>query len=60
MVRPDPRGRALRVAAHPSPPHDKECVTHDFMMLNPLSATRATRAAVAPAIATLRQALHTT
>ena len=33
---------------------------HDFMMLNPLSETRATRAAVAQAIATLRQALHTT
>lgn len=35
-------------------------ITHDFMMLNPLSGTRATRAAVAQAIATLRQALHTT
>src|SRR3954453_16191427 len=34
-------------------------ITHDFMMLNPLSDTRATRAAVAQAIATLRQALHT-
>jgi acetyl esterase len=34
-------------------------ITHDFMMLNPLSETRATRAAVAQAIATLRQALHT-
>jgi acetyl esterase len=34
-------------------------ITHDFMMLNPLSATHATRAAVAQAIATLRQALHT-
>jgi acetyl esterase/lipase len=34
-------------------------ITHDFMMLNPLSQTRATRAAVAQAIATLRQALHT-
>jgi hypothetical protein len=33
-------------------------ITHDFMMLNPLSGTRATRAAVAQAIATLRQALH--
>jgi acetyl esterase len=28
------------------------------MMLNPLSGTRATRAAVAQAIAVLRQALH--
>jgi acetyl esterase len=34
-------------------------ITHDFMMLNPLSETRATRAAVAQASATLRQALHT-
>jgi acetyl esterase len=34
-------------------------ITHDFMMLNPLSATHATRAAVAQAIATLREALHT-
>ena len=34
-------------------------ITHDFMMLNPLSVTHATRAAVAQAIATLRQALHT-
>jgi acetyl esterase len=34
-------------------------ITHDFMMLNPLSGTHATRAAVAQAIAVLRQALHT-
>src|SRR3954471_7552354 len=34
-------------------------ITHDFMMLNPLSDTRATRAAVAQAIDTLRKALHT-
>src|SRR4051794_16670633 len=34
-------------------------ITHDFMMLNPLSETHATRAAVAQAIAPLRQALHT-
>jgi acetyl esterase len=33
-------------------------ITHDFMMLNPLSDTRATRGAVAQAAATLRQALH--
>jgi acetyl esterase/lipase len=33
-------------------------ITHDFMMLNPLSATSATRAAVAQASATLRQVLH--
>jgi acetyl esterase len=33
-------------------------ITHDFMMLNPLSATNATRAAVAQASTTLRQALY--
>src|SRR5262245_18620393 len=33
-------------------------ITHDFMMLNPLANTHATRAAVAQAIATLRDALH--
>jgi acetyl esterase len=33
-------------------------ITHDFMMLNPLSATHATRAAVAQAISTLRDALE--
>ena len=32
-------------------------ITHDFMMLNPLSNTHATRAAVAQAIAVLREAL---
>jgi acetyl esterase/lipase len=32
-------------------------ITHDFMMLNPLSGTHATRAAVAQAIAILRDAL---
>ncbi|MFR9794780.1 alpha/beta hydrolase [Streptomyces sp. MS06] len=35
-------------------------ITHDFMMLNPLSATHATRAAVAQAVAALRGALGTT
>jgi acetyl esterase len=35
-------------------------ITHDFMMLNPLSETHATRGAVAQAIDTLRRALHTT
>ena len=35
-------------------------ITHDFMMLNPLSGTHATRAAVAQAISILRDALHTT
>ena len=34
-------------------------ITHDFMMLNPLSATHATRAAIAQAIAILREALQT-
>jgi acetyl esterase/lipase len=33
-------------------------IIHDFMMLNPLSQTHATRAAVAQAIATLREALQ--
>jgi acetyl esterase/lipase len=33
-------------------------ITHDFMMLNPLSNTHATRAAVAQAISVLRGALH--
>jgi acetyl esterase/lipase len=31
---------------------------HDFMMLNPLSGTHATRAAVAQAVAVLREVLH--
>jgi acetyl esterase/lipase len=33
-------------------------ITHDFMMLNPLSETHATRAAVTQAISVLRKALH--
>jgi acetyl esterase/lipase len=33
-------------------------IIHDFMMLNPLSQTHATRAAVAQAIATLRESLQ--
>jgi acetyl esterase/lipase len=33
-------------------------ITHDFMMLNPLSDTHATRAAVAQAISVLRAALR--
>ena len=33
-------------------------ITHDFMMLNPLSDTQATRAAVAQASSILRDALH--
>jgi len=35
-------------------------ITHDSMMLNPLSGTHATRAAVAQAIPILREALHST
>ncbi len=35
-------------------------ITHDFMMLDALSDTHATRAAIAQAIAILRDALHTT
>ena len=35
-------------------------ITHDFMMLNPLSDTHATRAAVAQAVSVLREALHGT
>ena len=34
-------------------------ITHDFLMLNPLSDTHATRAAIAQAIAILRNALNT-
>jgi acetyl esterase/lipase len=34
-------------------------ITHDFMMLNPLSDTHATRATVAQAISVLREALRT-
>jgi acetyl esterase/lipase len=34
-------------------------ITHDFLMLNPLSDTHATRAAIAQAIAVLRNALDT-
>jgi acetyl esterase len=33
-------------------------ITHDFMMLNPLSDTHATRAAVAQAISMLREVLR--
>ena len=35
-------------------------ITHDFMMLNPLSGTHATRAAVTQAISVLREALRST
>jgi acetyl esterase/lipase len=49
----------LREAGVPVTAVRYDGITHDFMMLNPLSETRATRAAVAQASATLRQALHT-
>src|SRR3954462_13804858 len=49
----------LRAAGIPITTVRSDGITHDFMMLNPLSETHATRAAVAQAIATLRQALHT-
>jgi acetyl esterase len=49
----------LRAAGVPVTTVRYDGITHDFMMLNPLSETRATRAAVAQAIATLREALHT-
>jgi acetyl esterase len=52
-------GARLRAAGVPVTTVRYDGITHDFMMLNPLSETRATRAAVAQAIATLRQALHT-
>ena len=49
----------LRAAGVPVTTVRYDGITHDFMMLNPLSGTHATRAAVAQAICTLRQALHT-
>ncbi len=48
----------LRSAGVPTTAVRYDGITHDFMMLNPLSATHATRAAVAQAIAALRDALH--
>jgi acetyl esterase len=48
----------LRAAGVPVTTVRYDGITHDFMMLNPLSGTQATRAAVAQAIAVLRQALH--
>ena len=47
----------LRAAGVPITTVRYDGITHDFMMLNPLSATHATRAAVAQAIAMLREAL---
>jgi acetyl esterase len=48
----------LRAAGIPVTTVRDDGSTHDFMMLNPLSTTHATRAAVAQAIAVLRLALH--
>jgi acetyl esterase/lipase len=48
----------LRAAGLPVTTVRYDGITHDFMMLNPLSGTCATRAAIAQAIATLRGALH--
>jgi acetyl esterase len=48
----------LRAAGVPVTTVRYDGITHDFMMLNPLSKTRATRAAVAQAISILRDALH--
>jgi acetyl esterase len=48
----------LRAAGVPVTTVRYDGITHDFMMLNPLSGTQATRAAVAQAIAILRDALH--
>jgi acetyl esterase/lipase len=47
----------LRAAGVPVTTVRYDGITHDFMMLNPLSNTRATRAAVAQAISVLRQSL---
>jgi acetyl esterase len=47
----------LRAAGVPVTTVRYDGITHDFMMLNPLSATHATRAAVAQAISILRDAL---
>jgi len=48
----------LRAAGNPVTAVRYDGITHDFMMLNPLRATHATRAAVAQAISVLRDALH--
>ena len=48
----------LRAAGVPVTAVRYDGITHDFMMLNPLSGTHATRAAVAQAISILRDALH--
>jgi acetyl esterase len=48
----------LRAAGVPVTTVRYDGITHDFMMLNPLSGTHATRAAIAQATAFLRKALH--
>jgi acetyl esterase/lipase len=48
----------LRAAGVPVTTTRYDGISHDFMMLNPLSATHAARAAIAQAIATLRSALR--
>jgi acetyl esterase/lipase len=48
----------LRAAGVPVTTVRYDGITHDFMMLNPLSNTCATRAAIAQAISVLREALH--
>jgi acetyl esterase len=48
----------LRAAGVPVTAVRYDGITHDFMMLNPLSGTRAARAAIAQATAFLRKALH--
>jgi acetyl esterase/lipase len=48
----------LRAAGVPVTTVRYDGITHDFMMLNPLSDTCATRAAIAQAISVLREALH--
>jgi hypothetical protein len=48
----------MSTTVSPTPITEHELEFGDFMMLNPLSDTHATRAAVAQAIAVLRGALH--
>jgi acetyl esterase len=48
----------LRAAGVPVTTVRYDGITHDFMMLNPLSATQGTRAAVAQAISVLRDVLQ--
>ena len=48
----------LRAAGVPVTTVRCDGITHDFVMLTPLSGTHATRGAVAQAITVLREALH--